>query len=776
MNKIIVFIILFWGCAFTKVHAQEVLPKQVKVGKPELLKPTNGTYKRDDLDMEFKPGSKWGTKKTVNEFWAVRSDRNRNTVYADASKSKVLTTMLAFNQEVVICEVKGDMALVYEDNKKEKYPDIPSYAKYIGWVPMENLLLWDACPTDQRGVQYKALIAINLNKLGGGKNFSGKYYFDPEKNEDPRDLTMDMRFFFILKESRDGKRVLLCENPTVFGNNLYGWVDENAFSRWDQRACLEPNWDSQYAESHKGQEVGVFADKNLTSGNKVTSWEFGKSNGDKDRWFQYRMIPSQLRFPIVERVDEQANWIHCTSFADRTGKANMDEGMKKATDDVKNIRQMRGQMNIILAVEATTEMNGILPAVKKSLAKCKSFSGTGLQIKAGVVLYRGVSEGENGLEIVPLTNYDDPLLTSKLTSAKANGRLTTQERDVALSMAIEQASDISKMGFKKDQKNLLLVIGSRGAPESDPLFTDSKLLKRLYDNNIQVMSIQVTKNQSGSWVNFNDQMVDLIKANVNRQYEGIKDRAAFTIRKQGDGYNFNSTFKENVLFAQIRYPKDMGKSFTAEEVTKYVDNVINDFAKIGNTWDRHFEESLSDIQFDPEFLKRYLGVAGYERWKQVKAISAFDGYTRRTDMNGNDYWHYILYLSGGELQKLLDDLKPAYEVAKKKLDDRKPYVDAMRALVKAHLGQANDKGIDNMDEDQLQELIYGLDVHTEMANRRKLKDIADPRVVTSIEYRKLLSNFQQNYEKLMGLYNDGYTYRTKLGKDWYYWIPIEDLP
>ena len=156
---------------------------------------------------------------------------------------------------------------------------------------------------------------------------------------------------------------------------------------------------------------------------------------------------------------------------------------------------MRGQMNIILAVEATTEMNGILPAVKKSLAKCKSFSGTGLQIKAGVVLYRGVSEGENGLEIVPLTNYDDPLLTSKLTSAKANGRLTTQERDVALSMAIEQASDISKMGFKKDQKNLLLVIGSRGAPESDPLFTDSKLLKRLYDNNIQVMSIQVTPKQ-----------------------------------------------------------------------------------------------------------------------------------------------------------------------------------------------------------------------------------------------------------------------------------------
>ena len=322
---------------------------------------------------------------------------------------------------------------------------------------------------------------------------------------------MDMRFFFILKESRDGKRVLLCENPTVFGNNLYGWVDKDEILQLHHRLFIEPNWNSEYNERHKGKQVAIYADSSMTSGNKIASWEFGKSNGDKDRWFQYRMIPSQLRFPVIDKIDEKENQIHCICFADKS-----------------------------------------------------SFMG-----------------------------------------------------------------------------------------------------------------------------------------------------------------------------------------------------------------------SRSEIQLDPEFLKRYLGIAGYERWKQVKAISAFDGYTRRTDMNGNEYWHYVLFLSGGELQKLLDDLKPAYEVAKKKLDDRKPYVDAMRDLVKAHLGQANDKGIDsidNLDEDQLRSIIYAIDIHADKDKRLKLKDIADPRVVTSIEYRKLLSNFQQNYEKLMGLYNDGYTYRTKLGKDWYYWIPIEELP
>ena len=76
----------------------------------------------------------------------------------------------------------------------ESYPQIPNYAKYIGWVDMENLLLWDACPTDQRGVRYKAVIAINLNKLNGGKSFKGMYYKDPERNEDPHVLVTGMMF------------------------------------------------------------------------------------------------------------------------------------------------------------------------------------------------------------------------------------------------------------------------------------------------------------------------------------------------------------------------------------------------------------------------------------------------------------------------------------------------------------------------------------------------------------------------------------------------------
>ena len=780
MKKGLFVIIVFAGCLLS-ASAQQ-LPSKVKVGKPEILKTDNGTYKRSDLLNEFKPGSKWGQRKIANEFWQVWSDRDNNPVYSDASQSKALNRRLAFGERVVIADISGDMALVYEDNKMEHYPDVPGYAKYIGWVPMENLLLWGECPTDERGVTYKALIAINLNKLGGGKDFKGKYFKSPIGNVNPQQLAMDMNFYFIMKETAGGERALLCMNPTVMGNNLYGWVDENSFARWDQRACLEPNWDVQYAESHSGKEVHVYASQGLKAGDEVTKWTYGKSNGDEQRWFQYRMAPVQLRFPILETVNEQANIVHCTSFADRSGKANVSADVTSGTARVQDVRQARRQMNLIFVAEATTEMSALLPAIKASLAKCKSFAGMGLQVKAGLVLYRSVSAGSNGIEVVPLTSYDDPLLVSKLEAGKANGRLTAKDRDVALAQALEKASTPSNMGFKKDQNNLLVVVGNRGAPEGDGKLSDPALLKRLADNNLQLMSIQVMRNQTGSWVNFNNQMVELVKGNADRQYKEIGDKVIFKSRdSRGDGYDFYSKNNEqnrdkSVLFAQIRYPKDLGKALTAAEVTKYIDNGVNKFAKTIDTWNEHLELALGDLQFDPAFLKKYLGTVGYQNWEKVRAISAFDGYTPLKDHEGNDYWQYILFLSGGELQKLLSDLKPAYEVACRKEDNRVPYVNAMRSIVKAHLGQKDDKGIDNMGEDQLQQLIYGLNVHTVMTNVRKLRDIADTRTVSAVEYRKMLSDFKKKYEKLEGLYNGGYTYRVNLQRDWYYWIPIEDLP
>ena len=761
------------------VYAQEetlALPNKVKVGKPKILE--HQPCKLEDLQKEFCAERKWGTRKPLPEFWFVYSDRSNNTLYSDADKTRELEATLAFKQEVVIADVQGDMALVYEDRHRiGKYPTIPQdKAKYLGWIPMDHLLLWDKCPTDQRGVQYKALISVNLDELNGNiNNYKNKYYEHPENDNNPKDLHMDMSFYFIMKE-RDG-RALLAKRPTISDGGLYGWVDYSAFSRWDQRACLEPNWDPIFVEDHKGQSVALYHDKDLES--SVTRWEYGNSNGDEDRWYEYRMDPAQFRFPILDKVVEGDNIIHCTAFSNPNGgQVNYDEGNREVTEDVEKIRKMRGRMNIIFVVEATTEMNEIFPAIKESIRKCEGLSGQGLNVKVGAVLYRGVAQGASGIETVALTNYDDPLLNEKLEAKNANGKITGEKRDVALSLALEKAADPEYMGYNKDHNTLLLIVGSRGAPEDDMAFESSQLQDKLLENNVQVMSIQVARNTTGSWVNFFEQTMALIKMNVARQYKAIGDKQKFNQAEEGDGYNFYSEKNrhKSVLFAEFRYSKEMGKALSPAEVTAYIDSGINKFADISEEWADHFEEALGEIEFDPQFLVRYLGQEGYQRWKEVKAISAIDGYTNLKDGDNQKYWNYILYYSGDELSALINEMKDVYEAAKEESGDRKPYIEAMRALIKAHLGQNDDKKIDNMDVDTLQELLYGLNVHNDdRGHNYTLMQIQEPQDVSSAVYQTILDNFVKKYEILKEI-QERYTYRILLGKDYYYWIPIEYMP
>lgn len=767
-------------CSTLLVYAQEdtpVLPKKVKVGKPAILE--KQPCKLEELKKEFCAERKWGTKKTVPKYWFVYSDRSHNILYSDANKTRKLEAALAFKQEVVIADVQGDMALVYEDrNSKGEYPMISQdKAKSLGWIPMDHLLLWDKCPTDLRGVQYKALISMNLNELKGdfGK-FRRKYYEHPESDNNPKDLQMDMEFYFIMKES-DG-RALLADRPTINEGGLYGWVDYNSFSRWDQRSCLEPNWDPMFVEDHKGQNVGLYHDRDFTS--KATHWEYGKPNGDEDRWYEYRMDPAQFRFPILDKVEEGDKSIHCTAFSSLSGgNANYDEGNREVTEDVEQIRKMRGMINLILVVEATTEMNGIFPAIKESIKKCEGIAGQGLNVKVGAVLYRGAVQGASGIETVALTNYDDPLLNKKLEAKNANGKITDKNRDVALSLALEKAADAEAMGYNKDHNTLLLIVGSRGAPEDDRTFESSQLLDKLLENNVQVMSIQVVRGTTGSWVNFNEQMRTLIKKNVQRQYEAIGDEQNFVPTKGGDGHNFYSkknSSDESVLFAEIRYSKKFGEALSPAEVTSYIDNGINKFAEISEKWADHFEEALGDIEFDPQFLEHYLGPEGFQQWKKVKGISALEGYTKLKDEDNQKYWKYILYFSGDELSVLINEMKEAYEAAKEGSGDRKPYINAMKAIIKSHLGQNDDEQIDKKSAEDLQELLYGLNVHNDdREHNYTLRDIQNPGKVNSVVYQTILDDFVKKYERLKEI-QERYRYRVLLGKDYYYWIPIEYFP
>jgi len=361
--------------------AQPALPVKVTAKLPSVLN-TNGVVKKNVLDKEFCPGSNWGQTKTVDRFWLVCSDRKDNVVYMDSRKRQRAPKPLGFGERVIIAQIEGDMALVYEDSRMEHFPAIPSYAKSRGWVPMDHLLLWTHSPADSRNRLMMVSLAINLNEVRQDQFEHERLFKNPEGGSSER-MTMDMNFYYIMKESLDGNRVLLCKQSSFTGNNLYGWVERanpNLFE-WNNRLCIEPNWSPAFVESHMKRKANFYLTDQLLDSEIISSWTFGTSNGDADRFTMYRMRPGMLRFPVLSQPHNNA--IQCITFADRTG--NVDPMVIRET------REEIGKMNFIFAIEATTEMAQYFPAVKSALNTCKVL-GDGVRV--GLVLYRGAAVGQ----------------------------------------------------------------------------------------------------------------------------------------------------------------------------------------------------------------------------------------------------------------------------------------------------------------------------------------------------------------------------------------------
>lgn len=760
------------------------LPQQVKAKLPGVLA-TNKPQMMETLVKEFKSGSGWGQDRRAKQaLWVVYSDRAQNPTYTSPDKSKRLGE-LKFGEKVCIAEIKGDMALIYSD-EKARYPEIPSNIKSKGWIPMENLLLWNKCPTDQRGVLKKGIIAINLNKMSKGEKFQSKKYNSPDNLSQSSPLNTDMNFYYVMKETEDGEYALLSTGAQISSaQTFYGWVNKNAYTEWNQRSCLEPNWLPKFVETHRNQRVQVYEDAGRSS--QATWWEFGSANGDPNPLYKYRMAKEQLRFPILSQPDNNG-MVLCTSFADRTGRSinAASKFVGNISGKVNKTGKQILQMNVILAVEATTEMGKYLPAIKAALSTCKDYANQGLTVQVGLVLYRSLTDGAAGVTVVPLSNYDDARLQEMLNLNKANSRLSG-ERNVSLAQAIEKATNSSEMGFKSEQSNLLLVVGYHGTDEA--LLQEQKLLGKLVSNNIQLASIQVMRSSSGSCKRYFDIMESLVKQNVEKQYKALGAQAVFSSARDknrnltNDGYLFRSSLSSekggNPLFASVRYNKIQDQEMEPQELTRFVSNSISGFSKSVSAQKSIFEEALGDDSFYPDFLIKKLGEKGYKDWLQVKAITAFGGYAQTKGLGDNDYWRAILYLSADELTGLIEKLRPISDAANEQNPDRTKYVTAIRTLMKAQLGGSiPDKEIDEMDPETLEEKIYGI-VNVKSDNMRftkhSLSDLLNRKTVTDDEYFDILDRFDKKYKKLTKI-PAGYDYRMEVGGMYYYWIPLEDLP
>lgn len=793
------------------------LPAKCEAFQPTVIK-NNILLKESDAEKLSK--TEWGQrdKTTDRKYWTVYSDRDNNPTYT-APDGKTKCGTLAFNEQLRIAVIKSGYALVYSEPKiSETYPKISSAAESRGWVPMSKLLLWESCLTNDRGIYNKALLCINLDNVKKDVSSIGKGYLSPDDKTKTVSLTTDMNFYFIMKKEKG--MALLASQYKIDGSLtdkvLYCWVPEASYVPWNQRSCAEPTWDHEDVKyfSDKKTTIKIFKDKAM-GGSPISSIKFKWNNSQKYDQYEYRMNPFELRYPIL---DDGTKVIYnlstfstiggTTTIGDQAKKSNeqiITERQKKVLEDMQNI-------NLGIVIDGTTSMGEFYPAVKEAIKEgCKYFSKN-YKIKVGVVIYRDYPDGDKGLvEVFPMA---DPKNNTKLDAFLDKGgeygvksSKNDKSNTEALYYGINTALD--RFSFKPDQSNILLVVGDCGNAANDTKGPSaSELTKKMIAKKVNVMGFQVINKNDPDWNSFNNQLQDLMKNSLKGQYDALN--AKLNVRVTGkqylndskklNGYDFSGSGDLDLFICSHRFADANvnGGKMNVSSLESYLESSIGTFAatiqkkidEVAKQDTKEIEKVLREVSgfsggsdkgstmsVSEEFIREKFKDLGLSINTAANSVINFRGYANKVDASSRDFFKPVLFISNEEFQELLKRLAPVNEAASVRTNDREPYINAMKALVRSLAPGLSDAEMSSMGNGEIMNMIAGLNEAASALNEYTLNDLSNQAVVSQSQYLKILTDFTRSFKNLQSIKNSKtYKFVKEFNGAKYYWIPIEDLP
>lgn len=799
MKRLLTIVVLV--LSFVGVSAQTDLPGSCTAALPKLLEPD---LLRDQDIQQFLKSPNWGQDNKTNSYWKVYSDRANNVTYKSPSSKSERFATLGLNDELRIAKIQDGYALVYiEQYTAAIYPKINKPVSK-GWVPMNHLLLWSSCPADEKGIYHKALPLVNVDefvkaKSNGTEKEMGKVFDNPMAKSNPKKLKASMEFYFVMKEDKESGLVLLSKRNILTGKTsqvLYGWVNKASYVSWDQRSCLEPNWTNEVAEKFAGGKVPVYFDSKLSE--QCASMPLGRANNLGQEVTKYRMYPDEMRYPILVNDSKNDDIYKVTAFVVpgskdgpiRRFRTEEDKSEKERKEMAAN--QIR-TINIIMVIDATSSMKEFYPTVQKIVQEANSYFSkeTGNVVKVGVVLYRDYPDGALCTEYMPMKSPNSAELASFLQTAGRGGtRSVATSATEALYKGVELALDAQKMEYDTKNSNMMFIIGDCGNdPEDSKCLSVDELVQKAVDANMQVSAFQVYNPNDTPYKLFRENTNELVKKIVEAQYQLQKSKNIKIFwEPKSDGFEFKTNLPDEQQFfiGNTRRPKSGEKM----ELSKLYDIIRASYiqfntcieARVAAIYRDDVDVFLDDdrsasAEANLILWNKYFGEDVIKKWAQDGLITAKVGYTPKKDKaSGYDYWQPVIYISSAEYTDLMGKLQPVMAAAEEGSEDRRPFVDAMKELIRTLYGDIGEGEMMRKNTTEVMALLAGLNVKSDaLSSGRTLMDIQDNQVVGQDEFSTMISDFQNKYRKLDRIKN-GYKYSIKIVGDTWYWIPVQDLP
>ncbi|MCL2652091.1 MAG: hypothetical protein FWD60_13850, partial [Candidatus Azobacteroides sp.] len=389
------------------------LPKQSKVWLPEYIANTN------KVQPDWTQSQKWqewavakiksndlGKPNTI--VWKVYSDRANNKTYTEPNTSSAVQATLGFMEQLNVADIQNGFALVY----KSYYAglEIAKDAQCFGWMPVDNLLLWEECPQTHSKIYQKALVVHDPAKHGSIAEKNPPFYMEPDKKAEinPNQRAKDLEIYFVMKTMSvgDSKFYLLSRSMLIGSNTqtVYGWMPEEYITEWNQRLLIEPTHESKTVDYYKGKNVypTIFYemdDARQLWTNEITQnplWLY--SDFGVKRMHEYTM-----RNPILTKGEIAADIYSVASISSMSSQKIDPELLKR----IELLKQAKDNINVIFVIDANSSMKTYFQSVANALSTIMK-GDFRYQMKTGVVLYKGYNDPDK-IAYKKLTNKMDEI-------------------------------------------------------------------------------------------------------------------------------------------------------------------------------------------------------------------------------------------------------------------------------------------------------------------------------------------------------------------------------
>lgn len=796
MKRNIFLLFIVCGLFFAKMIAQ-TLPSTFEVFLPEYIYDMKGNPSGINRGQQWQ---EWCLSKIKNDdfgrntkiVWTVYSDRDSNPTYTSPNNSASQNSYLNFGEKIFIAKIQNGFALVFSDVYKSEYPIINPTAQSKGWIPVENLLLWEECPKSQNQIYQKGLVVHDPSKQNALIEQNPSYLLAPDKTavKNSNQKAKDLDILFIMKTETIGNTTyyLLSREMSINGMEqrvLYGWLPDDYVTRWDQRLVLEPTYATAAVRSYENENVkpSIFHEA------KEANAMFLSGAANNPFWVYEdfsasRMDAVIMRNPILEKEKDMIYKVAAISSLSISEKAKV-----VYKEEIEKLKKQLDNINVIFVIDATSSMKKYYPAVASALSDIlrRDFNQ---KIRVGAVLYKDYKDADC-IIYKPITANINELSGFISSSVNNIGSIDPDDYE-AMFLGLETALDINKMKYNRDQANFMILIGDAGNHRKDPNGRDwqsivNSLSQKMSNNNINFLAYQVNNANKTAYEDFalqvgvlQKQLSEHIRKKLGIEEGGIeyklKSNRFYTLARK------NSDEFELPVYDTYKYAIS-GQSESTSGLQNIITSAVIDYQRIVENRLKNLENNDIGISSDGNLketeLKENLRLAGWDESKIISYISYLKqggstkliGYApEKTNSTKYKLFDYVLFFAEDELTELIQILSKLN--SPNNISQKKSYQDAVISMGQAMLGHFDVSMIQNMDMDELLSQIYGVPIKIQSCGIRIDRIIH----MDQLELDEYIKKFN---DKLLGLKNikgNSYNGRFTSNNITYYWIPFSEMP